>query len=96
VPVKDDQEKKLLELFDATFARRQSLYDEKSRYASCNAIEKSVFNVLTDNQGFGWTTGGHSGNPVPVYAIGNGMQIFGRWLDNTDIAPMLLDITGRQ
>ncbi len=96
VPVKDNQEKKLMELFDATFARRQSLADEKSLYASFNALANTVFNILNDNQGFGWTTGGHSGNPVPIYAIGDGMHIFGRWLDNTDITPMLLGITGKQ
>ena len=58
-------------------------------------IRDRIYRVLNTNQGFGWTTGGHSGNPVPVFAIGNGMEMFGAFLDNTQIAPMLLDLINK-
>ena len=40
--------------------------------------------------GIGWTTGGHSGAPVPTYAIGKGAEkVCGRY-DNTDIKGKIL------
>ncbi len=92
IPVKERHENRLRELYDTTFGKRQSLADEKTLYASFNALANEVYTILNKYQGYGWTTYGHSGNPVPVYAIGNGMEVFGRWLDNTDITPMLLGI----
>ena len=38
----------------------------------------------------GWTTGGHSGAPVPTYAIGKGAEKFCGRLDNTDIKGKIL------
>lgn len=94
VPVDDKQETRLKELYDAMFEKQQSLADEKTLYSSFNALANEVYRVLNDNQGFGWTTGGHSGNPVPVYAIGEGMEIFGALRDNTVIAPLLMKLAG--
>lgn len=68
----------------------------KTLYSSFNALANEVFNVLNEIQGYGWTTGSHTGNPVPVYAIGDGMEIFGSRMDNTGIAPRLLRLAGLQ
>lgn len=38
----------------------------------------------------GWTTGGHAGAPVPVYAIGKGAEKFTGKYDNTDIKGKIL------
>ncbi len=96
VPIKARQEKKLKEIFDDTFEKRMALADEKTLYSSFNALANEVFNVLNEIQGYGWTTGSHTGNPVPVYAIGDGMEIFGSRMDNTGIAPRLLRLAGLQ
>jgi len=40
--------------------------------------------------GIGWTTGGHSGAPVPTYAIGKGAEKFCGRYDNTDIKGKIL------
>lgn len=94
IPVDDRQEASLREMFDDTFAKRKALADEKTLYSSFNALANALFNTLNDIQGYGWTTSGHSGNPVPVYAIGDGMEVFGTRLDNTGIAPWLLQMSG--
>lgn len=53
-----------------------------------NAIE-----VIIDNRSFtGWTTGGHTGEDVPVYAYGPGSQRFSGLIDNTDNAKIIFDI----
>lgn len=38
----------------------------------------------------GWTTGSHTGGPVPVYAVGKGAEKFMGRMDNTDIKGKIL------
>lgn len=95
VPVSEAQEQSIRDLFDATFNRRDQIADEKTLYASYNALATEVWRILNDIQGFGWTTSGHSGNPVGVYAIGSGLEELGRWGDNTSIAPLLRKLTSK-
>ena len=38
----------------------------------------------------GWTTLGHTGGPVPVFAIGKGAEKFNGRIDNTDIKGKIL------
>lgn len=40
------------------------------------------------------TTGGHTGNPIVLYAYGNGAEIFHGVLDNTDIPRKIADLMG--
>jgi alkaline phosphatase len=40
--------------------------------------------------GFGWTTTAHTGEPVPVYALGVGSGLFKGRMDNTDIPKRIL------
>ena len=42
------------------------------------------------NTGIGWTTRGHTGNPVPVYAIGCNAEKFSGRYDNTRISSKIL------
>lgn len=53
-----------------------------------NAIE-----TIIDNRSFtGWTTGGHTGEDVPVYAYGPGSHRFSGLIDNTNNAEIIFDI----
>ncbi|WP_339278429.1 alkaline phosphatase [Paenibacillus sp. FSL W8-0426] len=53
-----------------------------------NAIE-----TIIDNRSFtGWTTGGHTGEDVPVYAYGPASHRFSGLIDNTDNAEIIFDI----
>lgn len=53
-----------------------------------NAIEK-IFDLRT---GTGWTTDGHTGEDVSVYAYGPGMDKFTGKIDNTDTAKEIFNI----
>lgn len=46
---------------------------------------------LNREANIGWTTTGHTGAPVPVYAIGKGAGRFAGRMDNTQISPKILD-----
>lgn len=94
VPVKERQEKRLLQLYEDTFKNKKELADSKTLYASFGALANEVYVILNENMGFGWTTGGHSGNPVPLYAVGEGLEVLGRVHDNTDVAPVLMKLVG--
>lgn len=47
---------------------------------------------LNDSAFIGWTTTGHTGGAVPVYAIGKGAEKFAGRIDNTDIKGKILGL----
>ncbi len=53
-----------------------------------DAIE-NIFNIRTNT---GWTTGGHTGEDVPVYAFGPSRERFMGQIDNTDNAKIIFDL----
>jgi len=53
-----------------------------------NAIEK----IFDNRSHTGWTTSGHTGEDVPVFAYGSGAERFAGLIDNTDIAKIIFDI----
>ena len=54
--------------------------------------DKIIAGNEEDNTGIGWTTHGHTGNPVPIYAIGHNAEKFAGHQDNTDISRKLLGL----
>ncbi|WP_163934218.1 alkaline phosphatase [Paraferrimonas sp. SM1919] len=62
--------------------------DLKEPKALTNAIKK----VIDLHTGTGWTTSGHTGEDVPVYATGVGAHLFSGHLDNTDIADKIIKL----
>jgi alkaline phosphatase len=55
-----------------------------------NAIE-AIFNKRSHT---GWTTGGHTGEDVPVYAFGPYKERFAGQVDNTDHAKIIFELLG--
>lgn len=53
-----------------------------------NAIEK----IFDDRSNTGWTTSGHTGEDVPVYAFGPSADRFAGQIENTDHAKIIFDI----
>ncbi|MBO5053779.1 MAG: alkaline phosphatase [Muribaculaceae bacterium] len=92
IPVTEQQEQTLKDKFDQTFIQLQSS-DQKTLYASFNAFAVDVFNLVNNAISLGFTTTSHTGNPVPLFAIGAGSQRFNGLHDNTDIAPILRELT---
>lgn len=46
---------------------------------------------LNREANIGWTTTGHAGSPVPVYAMGKGAEKFAGRMDNTDISKFIMN-----
>ena len=55
-----------------------------------NTLESKANWELNEKSSIGWTTFGHTGSPVPVYAIGKGAEKFCGRLDNTEIKGKIL------
>lgn len=93
VALTDEQTEALRQEFTNTFELRKS-EDKKSLYASFNAFADNVFRLLNSKAGVGFTTGSHTGNPVPVYAAGAGAELFSNMNNNIEIPEKILKAAG--
>ena len=91
IPVNEKQEKKLKEQFTKTFEMRNS-EDQKTLYANFDAFAVAVASLFNELTGYGFTTNSHTGNPVPLFAVGVGSELFRGFNNNTDIAPTILKL----
>lgn len=91
VEVTPEQEAKLREVFDIVFVQGRG-EDIESLYNKFNPFAAEAFKVFNDNAGFGFTTGYHTGNMVPLIAIGAGAERFGKLTDNTEISKNILEL----
>lgn len=91
VPVNEKQTEMLKEKFDQTFITKDG-DEEKTLYNNFSGFTAAVYKVFNDICGFGWTTTYHTGDYVPVFAIGVGSQKFAGVIDNTEIPMYLEDI----
>lgn len=48
-------------------------------------VDEAAEGDISDIAGIGWITGNHTGDRVPVFAIGAGSEMFAGCIDNTDI-----------
>lgn len=55
-------------------------------------IDNAIENIFNTRSFTGWTTGGHTGEEVPVYAYGPGKENFEGLIDNTKNADVIFDI----
>ena len=76
---------------DLTSEEVQSVKDAS---ASNNAfdIDNAIEKIFDNRSSTGWTTGGHTGEDVPVYAFGPATERFAGQIDNTDTAKIIFDI----
>lgn len=83
----------LQEAFNNTFVKKNST-EEKTLYNEFNAFTVKVYDIFNSHLGIGWTTSNHTGNFVPVFAIGEGSDLFKRNLNNIEIPKMILNAAG--
>ena len=95
IKITEDAEKKLKKTFEETF-HEGKVNDEKGLYNTSNAFTVAAIRAYNNASGWGFTTLNHSGNPVPIYAIGVGAENFARQLDNTQIPQILRRLTGEK
>ncbi len=93
VPLTDAETDRLQKAFVETFENRNSS-DEKTWYSNFNAFAADVFNILSTKAGIGWTSNTHTGNPVPIYAVGAGASEFAGINNNTVIPVRILEAAG--
>lgn len=93
IAVSPQEEEELISKFNETFEMRNSA-DQETLYASFNAFAVAVFDLVNQAAGTLFTTTGHSGNPVPVFAVGVGSDQFKGVNNNTDLPVILRRILG--
>ena len=71
------------------FARAKKSKDTKTMYKTINALGDAGIALLNQKAHIGWTTRAHSAHVVPIFAIGQGAEIFSGWHDNTEIVPLI-------
>ena len=76
-----------------------TVFDEVKTNESTNDAEqymntKAVQQEYSERAHIGWTTGSHTGSPVPVWAVGAGSQLFAGRMDNTDIPRKICQAMG--
>ncbi len=95
IPISEKQDAALREKFNATFELRNSP-DQKTLYKTFNGFAAEVFKIMADVSGFGFTSTHHTGNPVPVFAVGVGAERFVNLNNNIEIPVKILDIAGKK
>ncbi|RDV29219.1 alkaline phosphatase [Alteromonas aestuariivivens] len=77
--------------FELTDEERQ-LSVELAAQKDVKAAHKAIKTLLDTRTNTGWTTGGHTGVDVEVFAVGAGSSQFAGQLDNTDIAKRIFTL----
>lgn len=92
INISTDEESRMKDYFDRmkshTDGTQKTLYNE---FAGFTAI---VFDILSHKNGFGFTTLSHTGNPVPVFSVGNGCELFRNVNNNIEIPAKIRRLTG--
>jgi alkaline phosphatase len=85
VAVSYDDEAMLRNLFAQNASPKPSSDDTPCKLKSAKAMGKSIMRMVSAKSGGSYSTFDHTGTMVPVYAIGEGSELFGGKIDNTDI-----------
>ena len=91
VPVKSEEDAELQQLFKHMLNNKAK--DEKTLYAEVSALAAKAIKLLNKKAHVGWTTTSHSAAAVPVFAIGQGAELFTGWHDNSEVMPLILKAT---
>ena len=88
-----EQEKMLRDEFESSFVRNKVVFEE-SLYSKTEPLAAVAKKVLSQMSKLGWTTGSHSAEYVPVFAVGAGSKLFMGRMDNTDIPKRIAKAAG--
>ncbi|MEY1638296.1 alkaline phosphatase [Tenuifilum osseticum] len=92
IELNENDIKMLNDAYNVAFKGLKS--NEKTTYSETDPISKVSIQILNSKAAVGWTSGSHTGQPVPVFAIGSGQQLFVPLLDNTDIPKNIVRAAG--
>lgn len=78
----------------ATGKTKLSEAEERQLYGGNQAIAAEAVRIVARRAGIGFSTYYHTASPVPVFAAGKGAEVFGRFIDNTDVPLLILGVMG--
>lgn len=92
-PLSAEQLDALANAGDLSIAEGNPLYDLQQDGMDMKFVGTYLLltNWISEKTVTGWTSGGHTGGDVPVYAFGAGAERFAGFQDNTDIAEKLFE-----
>lgn len=88
-----EQERALRDEFERSFVQNKTAYAQ-SLYSKTESLADVARRVMRDMAHLGWTTGNHTAEYVPVFAIGAGSERFSGKMNNTDIARRMAKVAG--
>lgn len=91
LPLTWEQERMLRDEYEKSFVQHKVVFAE-SLYARSEPLAAVAKKVMSQIALTGWTTGDHTAEYVPVYAIGVGSDEFMGKMDNTDIPKRIAEI----
>lgn len=93
IQVNEEQDEEIRDKFEKTFIEHDS-DDTETLYTTYNEFVYEVFATLDHINGIGWTTTNHTGDFVPVFAVGVGCELFGNVNNNIEIPAKIRAIAG--
>jgi Alkaline phosphatase len=93
LPLSWDQEKLLHDEYEASFVKNNAVFEE-SLYAKTEPVAAAAKKVMSQLAMVGWTSGSHTAEYVPVFAVGAGSQLFTGKIDNTEIPKRIAKAAG--
>ncbi|WP_082233221.1 alkaline phosphatase [Halobacillus massiliensis] len=82
------------ELQSVTDAYEEGQSEEMEEEDLILAVDDAIEEIFNKRSLTGWTTDGHTGDDVPVYAYGPGSDMFSGMIDNTDQAKNIFKVLG--
>lgn len=94
LPLSEYETKKLKQSYEIAIKKKSNLGAEETQllYGGYNPFSVTVTHVLNNKAGLDWTTYKHTGVPVPVFAMGQGEDLFVGYYDNTDVAKKIMKL----
>ena len=93
LPISWEQEKLLRDVYEESFVRNHVKFAE-SMYAKTEPLAAAARKVMSQLALVGWTSGDHTAEYVPVFAIGASSEAFSGKMDNTDIPKRIAKAAG--
>ena len=93
LPLSWEQERLLRDIYEESFVRNHVEFAE-SMYSKTEPLAAAAKTIMSQLALVGWTSGDHTAEYVPVFAIGAGSEAFSGKMDNTDIPKRIAKAAG--
>ena len=93
LPLTWEQEKMLRDEFEQSFVKNKVVFEE-TLYSKTEPLAATARKVMSQIAMIGWTSGSHTAEYVPVYAVGAGSKEFAGKYDNTEIPKRIAKVAG--